>query len=255
MTQFFPQWTVIFTATNRKPFASSIHDTMGLPWPCCCWRTLSAARCWRSMACAFAKKAGSRSGMGPRRTSGVAAPKQHLLNFLPLPHRHGSFLPLFIFGIIAESCRCVMPLTDALGVEQTSRYAHLDFCGCQTVASRMPRASMRLRRPRNLLRLLQEMARPKRFELLTPRFVVKSSPLKSQAIFANYIQLVTRDDNGLHRVCKPFRPVQALPAISPGQREIKSHRAAPRRRLLQRPQRSAPSPAARTATIVWSPRT
>ena len=24
MTQFFPQWTVIFTATNRKPFASSI---------------------------------------------------------------------------------------------------------------------------------------------------------------------------------------------------------------------------------------
>jgi hypothetical protein len=82
---------------------------------CCCWRTLSAARCWRSMACALAKKAGSRSGMGPRRTSGVAAPKQHLLNFLPLPHRHGSFLPIFIFGIIAESCRCVMPLTDALG--------------------------------------------------------------------------------------------------------------------------------------------
>jgi hypothetical protein len=60
------------------------------------------------------------------------------------------------------------------------------------------------------------LARPKRFELLTPRFVVKSSPWKSQAIFANYIQLVTRDDNGLHRICKPFRPVQALPAISPG---------------------------------------
>jgi hypothetical protein len=70
------------------------------------------------------------------------------------------------------------------------------------------------------------MARPKRFELLTPRFVAKSTPLKLQENFANYIEMVTCDDNGLHRVCKPFRPVQASPAISPGQREIKSHRAA-----------------------------
>src|SRR6266446_61580 len=100
MTQFFPQWTVSFTATNRKPFALSIHDTMGLPWPCCCWR---------SMACACAKKAGSRSGVCAGRTPRFAAFKQHFLNFLPLPHGHGSFLPVFIFGVIAESCRWVTP--------------------------------------------------------------------------------------------------------------------------------------------------
>ena len=36
--------------------------------------------------------------------------------------------------------------------------------------------------------------------------VVKSSPLKSQAIFANYIEMVTCDDKGLLLVCKPLRP-------------------------------------------------
>src|SRR5712672_46985 len=41
------------------------------------------------------------------RTPRFAAFKQHFLNFLPLPHGHGSFLPVFIFGVIAESCRWV----------------------------------------------------------------------------------------------------------------------------------------------------
>src|ERR1700694_2050251 len=53
------------------------------------------------------------------------------------------------------------------------------------------------------------LARPKRFELLTPRFVVKSHALKSHAIFANYVELVTWDDKGFYPVCKPFRPAQA----------------------------------------------
>jgi len=43
------------------------------------------------------------------RTPRFAAFKQHFLNFLPLPHGHGSFLPVFIFGVIAESCRWVTP--------------------------------------------------------------------------------------------------------------------------------------------------
>ena len=50
------------------------------------------------------------------------------------------------------------------------------------------------------------MARPKRFELLTPRFVVKANSLKSPVYFANYVKLVTRDDKGLHLDCKPFGP-------------------------------------------------
>jgi hypothetical protein len=41
------------------------------------------------------------------------------------------------------------------------------------------------------------------------RFVVKSSRLKLQAVFANYVELVTCDDNRLQPVCKPFRPVRA----------------------------------------------
>src|ERR1700694_3400208 len=49
------------------------------------------------------------------------------------------------------------------------------------------------------------LARPKRFELLTPRFVVKSHPLESKEIFANHVELVAYDDNGLHAVCKLFR--------------------------------------------------
>jgi hypothetical protein len=60
------------------------------------------------------------------------------------------------------------------------------------------------------------MARPKRFELLTPRFVVKSRALKSLTFFANYVELVTCDDKGLHPVCKPFRPFGQA-AISPGE--------------------------------------
>jgi hypothetical protein len=54
------------------------------------------------------------------------------------------------------------------------------------------------------------MARPKRFELLTPRFVVYSHPLKSFAILANRIELITCGDKGLDLVCKPF-PGQVPP--------------------------------------------
>ena len=51
--------------------------------------------------------------MGVGGAAGLAVPKQHFLNFLPLPHGHGSFLPVFIIWMIAESCcRCV-PLADA----------------------------------------------------------------------------------------------------------------------------------------------
>jgi hypothetical protein len=67
--------------------------------------------------------------------------------------------------------------------------------------------------------------------------------------------LVTRDDNGLHRVCKPFRPVQALPAISPGQREINSHRT---HHHVADDTATATSTFARghrTAAIAWSPST
>src|ERR1700682_5066835 len=80
---------------------------------------------------------------------------------------------------------------------------------------------------------MKSLARPKRFELLTPRFVVKSRPLKSQELFANYVKLVTCDDNGLHPVCKPFRPIQARCHLAQGQREFKPHRATPRRRRLR----------------------
>src|SRR5690606_29225759 len=59
-----------------------------------------------------AKKAESCAGVGARRTLGLATFKQHFLNFLPLPHEHGSFLPIFILGIIAESCH--LPLTNSL---------------------------------------------------------------------------------------------------------------------------------------------
>jgi hypothetical protein len=42
--------------------------------------------------------------------------------------------------------------------------------------------------------------------------------LKSQAIFANYIEMVTCHDNGLHPVCKPLQPAQhdaAAPSTTP----------------------------------------
>lgn len=70
--------------------------------------------------------------MGARRTPGLAAFKQH---FLPLPQGHGSFLPVLIFAIIAESRLWVMPLRDAwrsasvfsekspIGTEASDRWA------------------------------------------------------------------------------------------------------------------------------------
>ena len=40
--------------------------------------------------------------MGPFRTPGLEAFKQHFLNFLPLPHGHDSFLPVFI-SLLSQS--------------------------------------------------------------------------------------------------------------------------------------------------------
>jgi len=37
--------------------------------------------------------------MAPRCTPGLAAFEQHFLNLLPLPHGHGSFLPVFIWEL------------------------------------------------------------------------------------------------------------------------------------------------------------
>jgi len=34
----------------------------------------------------------------------MATVKQHFLYFLPLPHGHGSFLPVFIFAIVLLLC-------------------------------------------------------------------------------------------------------------------------------------------------------
>ena len=58
--------------------------------------------------------AGSGSDMRLRCTPCSVAFKQHFLNFLPLPHGHGSFRRVFIFAIMAELHRQVMQLADAL---------------------------------------------------------------------------------------------------------------------------------------------
>jgi len=57
------------------------------------------------MAFACVEKAGSLSSAAARTTPELAAFKQHFLYFLPLPHGHGSFRPVFILIIIAELCR------------------------------------------------------------------------------------------------------------------------------------------------------
>jgi hypothetical protein len=63
------------------------------------------------------------------------------------------------------------------------------------------------------------LARPKRFELLTPRFVVKPVRLKLQRFFANWVLFVICRINRLHLACKPIGSVQArrpfaLPVIT-----------------------------------------
>ena len=58
-------------------------------------------------------------------------------------------------------------------------------------------------------------ARAVEIQSASSRFVVKSSRLKLQAVFANYVELVTCDDNRLQPVCKPFG-LFGRAAISPG---------------------------------------
>jgi hypothetical protein len=48
------------------------------------------------------------------------------------------------------------------------------------------------------------MARPKRFELLTPRFVVSPGQLIPLSFSANRVRFVLRGSKGLFRICKPI---------------------------------------------------